>query len=77
MLAPDEYDGSDTRLCADCDEVVEGWQFHPGCCPHDVVEVDDGRDGEAGAIRAFCQSCGEEVRLGEPEEDGVPGWEVM
>jgi len=71
------HDYGDTHLCPDCDEVVDGWQYHPTCCPHDEVEVDDGRDGEAGAIRAFCQSCGEEVRLGEPEEDGVPGWEVM
>jgi hypothetical protein len=73
MLAPDEYDGADTRLCADCDEVVDGYQFHPDCCPHDEVEEDDGRDGVGGRLRWFCESCGDELRA-EPNEDGGIDW---
>jgi hypothetical protein len=47
-----------------------------GECDHEEVETDDGRDGVAGRIRHFCQVCDSEVILIEPDEDGIPGWEV-
>jgi len=75
MNEPSTWDGADTHLCPDCDEVVEGYQYHPGCCPHDEVTEDDGRDGAGGRLRYFCQSCGSEV-YAEPNEDGGIDWVV-
>ena len=67
-----------TGLCGLCDEVLEDYEYHPGCCPHDEVTVDDGRDGHRGRVRAFCDQCGDEVRLMPPEDpDDGPYWEAI
>jgi hypothetical protein len=62
----------DTALCPDCEEVVvDGYQYHPGCCPHDEVEPYD-----EGDTRHYCQECGARVVRTTTEHDNVWSWEV-
>ena len=66
----------DTRLCGLCDEVVEGYRYHSGCCFHEEVEEDDARDGAGGRLAYFCAECGEEVTA-EMNEDGGLDWSLV
>lgn len=64
---------TDTRLCGLCDETVDGYRNHTGCCFHDEVEEDDARDGAGGRLAYFCADCGAEV-IPVEDEDGI-SWE--
>jgi hypothetical protein len=63
------------HFCLDCgdpiDEDVHGeWPtMHPGCCYHEVVTVEDTREG-------FCEDCLSWV-FPEQDEDGHTVWEIM
>ena len=63
-----------SKLC-DCGDPVDNgfYQYHPACCSHDEVDVDDGRDGENGRIRYLCEGCGAEL-WPERDEDGGTNW---
>jgi hypothetical protein len=68
---------TDVSLCPDCEEVVEGWTFHPACCGHDRVESSDDASGEVEPTihrwTHFCHDCGEYV-WPEMTEDGGTAW---
>lgn len=55
----------DVGLCPDCNEIVDGHRYHPGCCPHDTVEDDE---PGFGTITGWCAGCGSHVYLSPPDE---------
>lgn len=67
-----------TTLCPDCEEYVEdSATYHPGCCPHEEVDLDLGFAGDPAREtpdHGICTSCGAEVHL-EHDEDRVY-WEA-
>lgn len=68
-----EHGDGDVFLCPDCDEIVDGHRFHPGCCAHEEVETDD--DG-LDLKWHTCLLCGSQV-FPEMDESGNATWTTM